>query len=213
MEKNGEDRRPFWVPLPSPYSKALVRLHLALQWSSKEVIFTWWWCVSFGAPPLIFIEGDQGYFGRGLEWTHLEPPLWANERLPHRRPKVGCADVWSADWGGRWTGFWPRTGTVLAESLLGGPWGRLCMIPSCPRSVTCSGGPSNPCERAWLDDAICIGLRSVFSLLLRCVFYLISPAYKYLPTLVKMVNNKSLQLCWCSYFMCLCRNLWRKIDT
>ena len=190
MEKKGEDRRPFWVPLPSPYSKALVRLHLALQWSSKEVIFTWWWCVSFGAPPLIFIEGDQGCFGRGLERGHLEPPLGANERVPHRRLKVG-----------RPTGFWPRTGPVLAERLLGGPWGRLCMIPQCPRSVTGPGEPSNPCEHTW------------FSLLLRCVFYLILLAYKYLPTLGKMVNNKSLPLCWCSYFMCLGRNWRRKIDT
>ena len=114
---------------------------------------------------------------------------------------------WSADrvLAPNWHGF--------GWELLGGPWGRLCMIPGCPRSVTCSGGPSNPCERTWLVDAICLGLRSVFSLLLRCVFYLILLAYKYLPTLGKMVNNKSLPLCWCSYFMCLCRNLWRKIDT
>ena len=58
----------------------------------------------------IFIEGDQGCFGQGLEWSHLEPPLGANERLPHQRLKVG-----------RPTGLWPRTGLVLVERLLGGP--------------------------------------------------------------------------------------------
>ena len=147
----------------------------------------------------IFIEGDQGCFDRGLEWTHLEPPFWANERVPRRRLKVS-----------RPTGFWPRTGPVLAERLLGGPWGRLCMIPQCPRSVTCPGGPSNPCEHTWLVDANCLGSRSVFSLLLRCVFYLISPAYKYLPTLVEMVSNEPLPVGWCSHSMYLCRNLWPK---
>ena len=107
---------------------------------------------------------------------------------------------------GRPTGFCPRIGPVLAEKLLGGPQGRLCMIPRCPRSVTCSSGTSIPCERARLVDAICLGLRSVFSLLLRCAFYLISLAYKYLPTLVQMIRNKPLPLYWCSHFMHLCRN-------
>ena len=67
----------------------------------------------------------------------------------------------------------------------------------------------------WLVDFFCLGLRSVFpcSWSVFSVFTLISPAYKYLATLVEMVRNKSLPLCWCLHFMSLCRNWRRRIDT
>ena len=46
------------------------------------------------------------------------------------------------------------------------------------------------------------------SLLMGCVFCLISPTYKYLSTLVEIVSNKLLLLDCCSSFMHLCR-IWR----
>ena len=39
----------------------------------------------------------------------------------------------------------------------------------------------------WIEECV--------SMLLMCVFTLVSPAYKYLPTLVEMVSNKPLALC------------------
>ena len=37
---------------------------------------------SNGTPPLIFIEGVHGAFGRGLQLDPLEPTLGASEELP-----------------------------------------------------------------------------------------------------------------------------------
>ena len=110
------------------------------------------------------------------------------------------------------TGGWPRTCPILSRKLVARFLGQLYMPPCCPKSVACIFGPSNPCACSWLVDAICLGLRSVFLLLLSCVFYLISHKYKYLPTLVEMVNNKPLPLCWCLHFMQLCRNWQPKIS-
>ena len=59
-------------------------------------------------------------------------------------------------------------------------------------------GPMNPCEAEW--HALIGGrhfpwIVECVSLLLKCVFCLISPAYKYLPTLMEVVGNKPLPLC------------------
>jgi hypothetical protein len=56
----------------------------------------------------------------------------------------------------------------------------------CPKSVACVCGPFDPCEAEW--HAL-IGRRP-----LPCVFCLVRPIYKYLPTLVKIVSNKPLSL-------------------
>ena len=53
----------------------------------------------------------------------------------------------------------------------------------------------NPCEaeyRALIGRRLLPWIEECVSMLLKCVFTLISPAYKYLPTLVEMVSNKPL---------------------
>ena len=75
-----------------------------------------------------------------------------------------------------------------------------CFDPTEPESCSLIGLRLLP----WIVECV--------SLPLRCVFYLISPAYKYLPTLMKMVSNRPIPLYWYLHFMCLYRNWWRKID-
>ena len=96
--------------------------------------------------------------------------------------------------------LWSKHGVMACpKQFCFGLWA--CFDPTEPESCSLIGLLLLP----WIVECV--------SLLLRCVFFLILLAYKYLPTLGKMVNNKSLPLCWCSYFMCLGRNWRRKIDT
>ena len=43
---------------------------------------------SNGAPPLIFIEGVHGAFGRGLQLYPLKLALGSSEELPHIKDEV-----------------------------------------------------------------------------------------------------------------------------
>ena len=59
-------------------------------------------------------------------------------------------------------------------------------------------GPINPCEAEWhtlIGRHLLPWIEECVSLLLKCVFCLISPTYKYLSTLMEMVSNKPLPLC------------------
>ena len=56
----------------------------------------------------------------------------------------------------------------------------------------------NPCEteyRTLIGRRLLPWIEECVSMLLKCVFTLISPAYKYLPALVEIVSNKPLPLC------------------
>ena len=74
----------------------------------------------------------------------------------------------------------------------------------CPKSVACVCGPFDPCEAEWhalIGRRLLPWIEECVFLLLRCVFCLVRPTYKYLPTLVKIVSNKPLPLGW--YFLCI----------
>ena len=67
-----------------------------------------------------------------------------------------------------------------------------------PKSVVSESGPFDPCEaeyRALIGRRLLPWIEECVSMLLKYVFTLISPAYKYLPTLVEMVSSKPLPLC------------------
>ena len=67
-----------------------------------------------------------------------------------------------------------------------------------PKSVVSESGPFDPCEVEWralIGRRLLPWIEECDSMLLKCVFSLISLAYKYLPTLVEMVSNKPLPLC------------------
>ena len=68
------------------------------------------------------------------------------------------------------------------------------MPPRYPKSVACVFGHTNPCACARLIDSFFPWIEECVSLLMGCLFYLISLAYKYLPPLVEMVSNKPLPL-------------------
>ena len=75
MEKSAKDRRLTRVPLPSPYSKTTLNAREGVKLTLGGVS-------SFGTPPLIYIGGSHGAFGRGLQLYPLEPTLGAIEELP-----------------------------------------------------------------------------------------------------------------------------------
>ena len=63
--------------------------------------------------------------------------------------------------------------------------------------VVSKSGPFDQCEAEWhalIGRHLSPWIEECVFLLLRCVFSLISPAYKYLPTLIEMVSNKPLPL-------------------
>jgi hypothetical protein len=65
------------------------------------------------------------------------------------------------------------------------------------KSVVSENGPFDPCEVEWralIGRRLLPWIEECVSLLLKCVFCLISPAYIYLPTLVEIVSNKPLPL-------------------
>ena len=67
-----------------------------------------------------------------------------------------------------------------------------------PKSVVSESGPFDPCEaecHALIGRRLLPWIEECVSMLLKCVFTLISPAYKYLPTLMEMVSNQPLPLC------------------
>ena len=64
-----------------------------------------------------------------------------------------------------------------------------------PKSVVSEIGPFDPCEAecpALIGRRLLPWIEECVSMLLKCVFTLISHAYKYLPTLVERVSNKPL---------------------
>ena len=67
-----------------------------------------------------------------------------------------------------------------------------------PKSVVSESGPFDPCEAEWhalIGRRLLPWIEECVSMLLKCVFTLISPTYKYLPTLMEMVSNQPLPLC------------------
>ena len=66
------------------------------------------------------------------------------------------------------------------------------------KSVVFESGPFDTCEaerRTLIGRRLLPWIEECVSMLLKCVFTLISPAYKYLPALVEIVSNKPLPLC------------------
>ena len=87
-------------------------------------------------PPLIFIEGVHGAFGRGLQLYPLELTLGASEELP----RVKAEAVGSMGWVGRpswsaglpWAPTAPKFGDwAVLVSLVQIPWGMACPMLVC----------------------------------------------------------------------------------
>ena len=91
---------------------------------------------SNGTPPLIFIEGVHGAFGRGLQLYPLEPTLGASEELPHVKDEaVGLMGLVGRPW---WSAALleapttPKFGNwAVLVSLVQIPWGMACPMLVC----------------------------------------------------------------------------------
>ena len=78
-----------------------------------------WCCDAWnGAPPLIYIVGSHPLLGRGISREHLEPTLWANQRVPHRSLKVVGPMGWSAGQVGRPASQWAHQPSSCSIGLL-----------------------------------------------------------------------------------------------
>jgi hypothetical protein len=65
------------------------------------------------------------------------------------------------------------------------------------KSVVFESGPFDTCEAEWralIGRCLFPWIEEYVFMLLKCVFCLVTLAYKYLPTLIEMVSNKLLLL-------------------
>ena len=125
-----------------------------------------WWCVSNRNPPLIYIGGSHGAFGRGLQLYPLEPTLGACEELP----RVKAESVGPMRWVGRpsWLVGLPGAPTTpkfgnwaVLMSLFLIPWGMACPTLVCLGIWACFDLFQHE-SHALIGYAFCLELRSVF---------------------------------------------------
>ena len=121
---------------------------------------------SNGTPPLIFIEGIHGAYGRGLQLYPLEATLGASEELPHIKVEaVGPMGLvgrpwWSAGLLGAPTA--PKFGNwAIQVSLVVIPWGMACPMLVFLGIWACFD-PFQPESHALIGCTFCLELRSVF---------------------------------------------------
>jgi len=122
---------------------------------------------SNGTPPLIFIEGIHGAFGRGLQLYPLEPTLGASEELPrikaeavgpmgqvgrpgrsvglHEAPTAPKLDIWA-----------------VLVSLVLDPCGMACPMLVC-LGIWARFDPFQPDSHSLVGCAFCLDLWIVFS--------------------------------------------------
>ena len=170
------------------------------------------------SPHLVFIAGDKGRCLGRVEFlqasTHLlvlPSAIWgSNFTAKWSEPPLGCHEEPTC-------GRLAREGTTVARLTTAFCLGRARWAPQagtgwlgvCLDSLTPNVGPPIRLigqKGVVLDWGLCV-------LTLEVCFSLITPAYKYLPTLLEIVSNKPLPLGWSSSFMHLCRIWWPKICT
>ena len=154
--------------------------------------------ISNGAPPLLFIRGSHGLARHGAAAIPLGTDIRSQWEAATSKGVSRCCSglvgrpAWSADSPSAPTapnfGIW-----AVLVSLVLIPWGVACPTLVCFGLWACFD-PIEPesCSLIGLLLLPCIA-ECVF-LLMKCVFTLISSAYKYLPTLVETVSNKPLPL-------------------
>ena len=103
------------------------------------------WCLHFFTPSLVFIGGSNDQQGCLLQLFLQEPTYTSNEQAPHGRLEAVGPTGPSADQGGRPATQWGHrpSSFVLWADL----WAHLSLACDLTfvMSVSCSGGPSNPC--------------------------------------------------------------------
>ena len=121
---------------------------------------------SNGTPPLIYIGGSHGAFGRGLQLYPLEPTLGASEELPHVKAEA-VGPMGQVGRPGRSVGL-PEAPTApkldiwaVLVSLVLNPWGMACPTLVCLGIWACFD-PFQPESHALIGCTFCLELRSVF---------------------------------------------------
>ena len=103
-----------------------------------------WWMSSNGAPPLKFIEGVHGAFGRGMQLCLLEPTLGASQELPRVKVEaVGPMGLVGRPW---WSAGLPGAPTALNFST----WAVQVSLVLNTLSVSCSKDTHSYCSKAGL---------------------------------------------------------------
>ena len=126
-----------------------------------------WWCVSNGTPPLIYIGGSHGAFGRGLQLYPLEPTLGASEELPHVKAEA-VGPMGQVGRPGRSVGL-PEAPTApkldiwaVLVSLVLNPWGMAYPTLIC-LGIWARFDPFQPDSRSLVGCAFCHDLWSMVS--------------------------------------------------
>ena len=120
----------------------------------------------FSPPPLVFIGGNHGAFGRGLQLYPLEPTLGASEELPHVKAEA-VGPTGQVGRPGRSVGLpeAPTTPSFVQHTVLG----LLVLTPrvlACPKLVFLGAwacfDPIEPDSCSPIGCAFCLDLWSVF---------------------------------------------------